>query len=154
MTARLEYSQELADEICGQLSDGVSLRSVCLAEGMPRPRTVFRWLRLHEEFRKQYTIAKEESADALTEEILDIADDGANDWMKSNDKDNPGYLYNGEAVARSRLRVDTRKWIASKMKPKKYGDKIETAVTGPDGGPVEHHHTVGFIGPSESADKA
>lgn len=127
-----DYSPLLADEICSQLAEGVSLRSVCKAEGMPDKSTVFRWLRLYPEFRDQYTRAKEESADALVEEILDIADNGSNDWMADNDKDNPGYKTNGEAINRSRLRVDTRKWIASKMKPKKYGEKIEHEHTATD----------------------
>jgi hypothetical protein len=92
---------------------------------MPDCATVFRWIRVKEGFREQYTRAKEESADALLEETLDIADDGSNDWMESNDPNNPGYRANGEHVQRSRLRVDTRKWAMSKLKPKKYGDKLD-----------------------------
>jgi hypothetical protein len=79
---------------------------------MPSTVTVFSWLRTHEEFLNQYTRAKEESADALTDEMLDIADDVEGDSQ------------------RDRLRVDTRKWIASKLKPKKYGDKLEHDVSG------------------------
>lgn len=130
-----DYTQDLADRMCAQLADGVSLRKVCDAEGMPDKATVFRWLRTIPEFRDQYTRAKEESADILAEEVLEIADEGSNDWMATNDADNPGYRFNGEAVARSRLRVDTRKWIASKLKPKKYGEKL--AVGGdPDAPPI------------------
>ena len=44
---------------------------------------------------------------------------------------------NGEAIQRSRLRVDTRKWILSKMVPKKYGTKVTAEITGADGGPVK-----------------
>src|SRR3990172_7086066 len=61
---------------------------------------------------------------------MDISDDGTNDWMASNDPENPGYRVNGEHIARSRLRVDTRKWIASKLKPKKYGEKLDIAHSG------------------------
>lgn len=100
------YSQELGDKICAQISEGRSLSSVCRELGIHRQR-VFEWLRVHESFLTQYTIAKEESADALAEEMLDIADD-RNDDPQSR-----------------RVRVDTRKWIASKMKPKKYGDKVD-----------------------------
>jgi hypothetical protein len=99
--------------------------------------TVFNWLHSFPEFLEQYTRAKEESADALVDEMLDIADDAANDWMEVHDKDNPGYRLNGEAINRSRLRVDTRKWIAAKLKPKKYGERVQTELTGKDGGPIE-----------------
>lgn len=100
---------------------------------MPDASTVFRWLRTDDEFRKQYARAKEESADALVEEMLDISDEASNDWMEVHDPDNPGYRLNGEAINRSRLRVDTRKWVASKLKPKKYGDRSTTELTGADG---------------------
>src|SRR5688572_12170084 len=105
-----EYSQELADEICAQLSEGVSLRTVCKAEEMPDKATVFRWLRTIPAFCDQYTRAKDESADALVEESLDIADDAANDWMAKNDPENPGWVLNGEHIQRSKLRIETRKW--------------------------------------------
>lgn len=129
-----EYTQELADRICAQLAEGKSLRTVCKAEDTPSTVTVFSWLRTRPEFLNQYTRAKEEAADALAEEMLDIADEGSNDWMAIHDGENVGYRQNGEAVNRSRLRVDTRKWIAAKLKPKKYGDKVDLAHTGPDGG--------------------
>jgi hypothetical protein len=109
------------------------MRSVCKDEGMPSMQTVFSWLRTKPEFLEQYTRAKDESADALVDEMLDIADHATNDWMEQHDKDNVGYRLNGEAINRSRLRVDTRKWIASKLKPKKYGEKVQTELTGADG---------------------
>lgn len=94
---------------------------------MPSKTAVFEWLRIYPEFADQYAKAKVESADALVEDIQDIADDGSNDWMADNDPDNPGYKLNGEHIQRSRLRVDVRKWAASKLKPKKYGEKLELA---------------------------
>lgn len=119
-----DYTQELADEICSQLSDGISLRTVCLADDMPNKSTVFRWLRTNEEFRDQYEIAKAECADAYADEIIDIADDGSNDYMTRKNSDGSEYeVVNSEHIQRSRLRVDARKWVASKLKPKKYGDK-------------------------------
>lgn len=120
-----DYTLELAARICEQLASGMSLRTVCKADDMPNASTVFLWIQRHKEFREQYDRAKEESADALAEEMLDIADEGSNDWMENNDPDNPGYRANGEHIQRSRLRVDTRKWYASKLKPKKYGEKLD-----------------------------
>lgn len=105
-----DYSQELVDTICEQLSEGMSLRTICDADDMPAKSTVFRWLRTHEEFQDQYARAKQESAEAMIEDMLAIADTG-----------------NRTDTQRARLRVDTRKWIASKLKPKKYGDKMQLA---------------------------
>ena len=115
----------MADRICAELADGVSLRSVCREDWAPDKVTVQRWLRERESFRTQYARAKEESADSLAEEILDIADDGTNDWVERQTRNGTYVALNDEAVQRSRLRVDARKWIAAKLKPKKYGDKVE-----------------------------
>jgi hypothetical protein len=131
------YSQEIADRICSELAEGKSMRAVCKADGMPSMQTVFSWLRTLPTFLEQYTRAKDEAADALVDEMLDIADEATNDWMEVHDKDNPGYRLNGEAINRSRLRVDTRKWIAAKLKPKKYGERVQAELTGKDGGPIE-----------------
>lgn len=119
-----EYTQETAERMCEMLSQWISLRTVCKEDRTPALATVFKRMREHPEFLNQYTIAKEEAADALVEEILDIADDWSNDWMQKNDPDNPWYAFNSEHYQRSRLRVDTRKRYASKIKPKKYGDKL------------------------------
>lgn len=124
------YSDELADSICARLADGESMRTVCASDDMPCKATVFRWLRTNDEFLDQYTRAKEESADALTDEMLDIADDGSNDWMEAHEKDNEAYSVNGEHIQRSRLRIETRKWLSSKLKPKKYGDKLDVTSKG------------------------
>lgn len=131
-----DYTPELSDAICERLSSGESMRSISRDEDMPASSTMFKWLRIHPEFTEQYTRAKEECADAYAEEMADIADDGTNDWMEKHDKDGEciGYQLNGEHVQRSKLRIDTRKWLASKLKPKKYGDKL--AVGGPDGGSI------------------
>jgi len=127
-----DYEQVIADIICEHIADGVSLREICRGEDMPNKATVFRWLAAHAEFRDQYARAREAQADTLADELLDIADDGDNDWMerKGEDGQSLGWKENGEAIQRSKLRVDTRKWIASKLKPKKYGEKL--AVGGAD----------------------
>jgi hypothetical protein len=122
-----KYTPELCDLICTQLAAGMSLRTVCEPKSMPSAVSVFAWMRKYPDFLKQYARAKVESADALVEEMLDIADDGRNDWMEVFDKEGEcvGYKVNGEHVQRSKLRVDTRKWAASKLSPKKYGDKLD-----------------------------
>lgn len=67
----------------------------------------------------------------LFDDVLDIAEDGTNDWMERHNFDGAetGWHINGEAVARSRLRIDARKWMAGKLKPKKYGEKLDIDQT-------------------------
>lgn len=129
-----KYTPELSDAICARLSEGESLRTVCKDDGMPCKTTIFMWLRTNKEFLNQYTRAKEESADALTDEMLDIADDAHNDWMErfGDDEDEKaiGWQLNSEHIQRSKLRIETRKWLASKLKPKKYGLKVDNDHTG------------------------
>lgn len=126
------YTQELADKICEEIALGSSLRTALKGDDMPSMSMVFRWLREHAEFREQYARATEERTEAMSEDILDIADDGTNDYMETD----KGVQYNGDSVQRARLRVDTRKWLMSKMKPKKYGDKIDVTSGGEKIAPV------------------
>lgn len=143
------YTKELGEKICEQIALGYSLRTITSDKSMPCIATIYSWIRKDEEFLKLYEQAKEDQADAMAEEMLDIADDGTNDWVEKCDPNNPGYAYNGEHVQRSRLRVDTRKWIAAKLKPKKYGDKQTTEITGKDGAPLlnteEAARTIAFL---------
>ncbi len=76
-----DYLPEVAADICSLLADGESLRKVCERPGMPDKATVFRWLAKHDEFRDQYAKATEIRADAIFEEMFDIADndDGVSD---------------------------------------------------------------------------
>lgn len=124
-----KFTNELASEICARIADARSLRSVCLDDDMPDQRTVYRWLAdaKNEQFRQQYARAREAQADAIFDEILDIADDGSNDWMERHDAEggNVGWKENGEAIGRSRLRIDARKWMAGKLRPKVYGEKLD-----------------------------
>lgn len=135
-----KYTPELADEICSEIVLGFSLRTICKAETRPAVSTIFNWFRSYPEFLEQYEKAKTAQADTLAEELLDISDDGSNDWMEKFGKDGEsvGWQLNSEHVQRSRLRVDTRKWIASKLKPKKYGEKITAEHTGAGGGPIQN----------------
>jgi hypothetical protein len=129
-----EFSQVKADLICERIGNGESLRAICDDDGMPNKSTVFRWLAANEAFRDQYARARETQADAIFDEILSIADDGHNDWMLRKFGDDERYVENGEAIRRSVLRIDARKWMAGKLQPKKYGDKVMHA--GADGGPL------------------
>jgi hypothetical protein len=106
-----DYTQEIADAICERIGDGESLRSICADEGMPNKATVFRWLAVNSEFRDQYARARETQADSLVDDILLIADT----------EDDP---------QKARVKIDARKWIAGKMRPKVYGDKLDLNHSG------------------------
>lgn len=122
-----DYTEALAERICDKIStSNISLRTLCKQEDMPHVTTILRWLREKESFRTQYARAKEEQADFLAEEMLEIADDGSNDTIHTE----KGDIENKEWTNRSKLRVDTRKFIAAKLKPKKYGDKIDLTTNG------------------------
>lgn len=114
---------------------------------MPAPSTVFLWLQKHKEFSDQYARALEARTEAMADDILAIADDGTNDWMERKHGDDVAWVTNGEALQRSRLRVDARKWLMSKMAPKKYGDKITQEVSGPEGGPIESVTRIELVAP-------
>lgn len=132
-----EFSRELFDVICERIADGESLRSICADNDMPNKATVFRWLAADKALGDQYARARDAQADALFDEILDIADDGRNDWMARNGEDSEGYALNGEHVQRTRLRIDARKWMAGKLRPKVYGDKLDLTHANPDGTPLQ-----------------
>jgi hypothetical protein len=133
-----DYSAEITTAICIRLGLGESLREICRDEDMPSKSTVMRWLAAHSEFRDQYASAREAQADYYAEEIIEISDDASNDWMLRNrGEGETEEVENKEVLARSRLRVDTRKWLMARMAPKKYGDKVVQEHTGPGGGPVQ-----------------
>lgn len=111
------------------------MRSVLRDDGMPSMTTVFRWLREDEAFQQQYARAKEEAADSLADEIVDIADERDGKAIMA-DGEEVSVVFDSTAVARNRLRVDARKWIAAKLKPKKYGDRTQHEHTGKIG--LEH----------------
>ena len=147
------YSQEIADEVCRRLAGGESLRAICRDEGIPHELTVRLWaLDDREGFAAQYARAREVQFLAIADELLEIADDGRNDWMQRRGNDERGgWELNGEHIQRSRVRIDTRKWMLSKMLPKVYGDKTEVAVTGANGGPVQSERVTVPADPIEAA---
>lgn len=120
-----DYTDEMADAICERLCEGESLRSICRDEEMPSMSMVLRYVDRHSHFRDQYTRAMAVRAEKMAEEILDIADNGANDTYLDDDGNK---RTDHDVIARSRLRVDSRKWLASKLLPKKYGEKVTQDV--------------------------
>lgn len=128
---------EIGDEICGLLAEGRSLREVCRNGKFPHEATVRGWALSNEEFGTKYRAARELGYHSMLDEMLEIADDGSNDWMQRKIGDEMIDVENKEVINRSRLRVDTRKWTLAKALPKIYGDKIVQEHVGPDGGPIQ-----------------
>ena len=113
-----KFSQDLAEKICEQIAHGKSLRAICAEDDMPSTSTVCKWLNENQDFSEQYARARGRQADHYFEEIVEIADSVEAD---------------SAAVAKARLQVDARKWAASKLAPKKYGEKTELDVKSSDG---------------------
>ena len=131
-----KFSQERADAICEQIVQGKSVRQICQQQCMPAERTVYYWLEKDREFCQQYARAREAQADNLFEECLAIADETEGDVVLATGEDGKAIARPNPAnVQRARLRVDTRKWAAGKLAPKKYGEHF-THGFGDQEGPI------------------
>jgi hypothetical protein len=121
------YSAELADRILEELMEGRLLIDICDDPGMPAARTVRDWARVDREgFAARYDRARELGFHAMADQMLAIADDGRNDWIVRRRRDGTSELMvDHEHVSRSRLRVNARRWVLSKMLPCLYGDRPE-----------------------------
>lgn len=106
----VKFSEDITLQICERVAEGESIRAICKDRAMPAMSTVFKWLANDETFAEQYARAKEEQADRLFEQVLEIADGAKPD-----------------TVSVARLQIDARKWMAGKLRPKKYGDRLELA---------------------------
>lgn len=124
------YSLELITELCNRIASSErGLVIICKEDDdMPGYQTVFRWLadESKPEFRELYARAKEQQAELIANNTLKISDDDSNDTLPGEYGDVP----NSAAVQRSKLRVDTRKWLLSKLAPKVYGDKLDVTTDG------------------------
>lgn len=118
------YSKQIAYEICARVAAGNSLHKICKDPEMPGRATVYEWLDRHEDFLALYNKAVDDRSEMYFDEILEIADDGTNDYNEQIDPTGEkGWKVNHEHINRSRLRIDARKWHLAKMKPRKYGEK-------------------------------
>lgn len=104
-------TEETVTAICERLASGETLSSICKDPDMPAAGTVIRWTVEDITFRELYARAREAQAEVLVDEIIRIADEADDAQL-------------------GRLKVDARKWVASKIMPKKYGDKIDVTSGG------------------------
>jgi hypothetical protein len=129
------YTPEIGVAICERMSEGESLRAICKTAGMPPRRTIMAWKRNNKEFQAMYREARQDLVEFWADEIIEIADDSSKDYAERVGR-------NGEIVqavdhdhiTRSRLMVDTRKFLMGKLHPE-YADRVEH--TGAGGGPIE-----------------
>jgi len=124
----MKFNPEAAKQIVERVANGESLRQIIKTEGMPARFVIYDWLAKNKEFADQYARAREDQADTYADEIAAIADDPE---IPSDQK---------------RIMVDARKWIACKLKPRKYGDRVTQEHTGADGGPIQAKVTLEFVG--------
>lgn len=123
----LLYSPEVGDKIAAMLLEGDRVKDVCKSLGIGIEK-FYQWLRSNNDFEILYARAKEEQADQMADDMLSIADESGDDYITDA---NGVERVNNEAVQRSRLKIETRKWLAAKFKPHKYGDHQQ----------VDHRHT-------------
>lgn len=127
----MAYDQTKADIICQRLTAGESLRSVCRDPDLPAASTVLLWVDTNAAFAEQYVRARRLGYALLAEELVEIADEVEFEPVPGPPGEEPRAVrVDATAVARNRLRVDTRKWMLSKMLPKVFGDKIDHTHTG------------------------
>ena len=123
---RPTYSPAIAEEICRRLAEGEGLRAICRDEHMPTESTVRGWyVDDYQGFAAQYARARDIGLDVMAEETIEIADDSGLDVVMTDDGPRP----DGEVINRAKLRVDTRKWLLSKLAPKRYGDRLQVDAT-------------------------
>lgn len=128
-TVRTQKNRKAILKLVGEAK---SLREISRMDGMPSRDSIALWLAEDREFSDQYMRAWKASADVDFEEMYEIVDDGSNDWMERHDKNGNfvGWRMNGEAVARSALRLKQRQWAAARKAPKKYGQTVDVSVGG------------------------
>ena len=116
----VEYTEDIAEEVCWRLAHGESLVSICNSDHLPHCATIYRWLVRFPLFCEMYARAREDQADTNADQILQIADEKPPEF-----KDDKGRIYLDQTFIQwQKNRIDARKWTAMKLKPKKYGDKL------------------------------
>jgi hypothetical protein len=134
------YHSTIADALCDEIAIGRSVLQICESPEFPSERTVYRWLETNEEFRQKYARAREFQAEHYAAEIIKLADTPVIAEKITIKADGSEERVIGDAVDRTRVQIDARKWYASKVAPKSYGDKLEH--TGPEGGPIQIISTI------------
>ena len=124
-----KFDEKVAASLLAKIAGGQSVRKICAKAPAPTRETFYKWIRENEDFATKYIEAKDLCADALAEEILEIADEADNDFSVIETEKGREYRANGAKLERAKIRIDARKWTASKLAPKKYGAASALDVT-------------------------
>jgi len=149
MTGKSTYTPERGAAICDLLSDGWSMKRICKRDDMPDGTTVRVWLRTYADFRIMHELARQEQADTLIDEIIDIADgldmpepdvlnmqvNASSEFLDFGRKQHHEYVRD-TSVERDRLRIEARLKVASKLRPKKYGATQHVEISGDPNKPI------------------
>lgn len=127
------FTKEVGERICDRMANGETPTAICHDSGMPTWYTLCKWRRQDEDFDRRFRVAWESCCEYLLCDAVDIADNASNDYVDRLTKKGVLRVFDREHFERSRLRVELRKWTASKVLRHVYGDKSEVDVRTPDG---------------------
>ncbi len=128
---RIPYDADVASEICDRIAQGQGMREICQDASIPSRFVVYNWMAAEPTFYAAYARAREHQCDAWADDMREIADNASNDYMERIAKNGEiEHVPNPETVQRSKLRIDTLKWLMSKYSPRRFGDKIDVNVSG------------------------
>lgn len=129
-------TKDATPDILRRISEGESLRKACAANGL----TIRSFLDLcdrDQEIATQYTRAREAGLEVLADQLVDLCDTPVEGTETTVKADGGVEVKTGDMLGHRKLQIDTRKWLLSKLLPKKYGDKVDLNHAGKDGGPLE-----------------
>lgn len=122
------YSIELAEQICDAVATTpMGITALCaINKDWPTARIIFRWLVKHPEFTDMYSRARKAQIEVLIDQVMQLVTDTSKDWVRKQGE----ICADHDHISRVRLQIDSIKWLATKLLPKVYGDKIQTEHTG------------------------
>ena len=125
------YDEAIGIAICQRLIEGQTIKKICKDPDLPSERTVYRWLAAERTFWQLYARAREAQMEKWSDDVVEIADDASNDYIDRAGKDGEvERVFDPEAVQRAKLRIDTRKWLMSKLAAQRYGDRVDVNLSG------------------------
>lgn len=136
---RAPNADAIKTSICEQIARGIPLAEIARQPGMPKRQTVHDWMAADEDFAGRFARARDDGADAIAEQTLEIVD-------QQPERDQLGKIDPGW-VAHQKLRAEHRLKLLAKWNPKKYGEKLVQEHTGANGGPIQVASTVTFVRP-------
>ena len=131
----MAYSKACKERLLERIAEGELLTEICKEKGMPQRKTIWKWRADDPEFEKMYQMAREMCVEKRVEEIFSIGDDSTYDVMGQNPLTGEP-IYDHEHINRSKLKCENRKWYASKVVPKLYGEKVQQEISGKNGAPL------------------